>query len=176
MGSDASPVLRLKPGRDKSLRQRHPWIYSGAIASTAGPLEPGDTVEVRDTDGRFVARAAFSPQSQIRARVWSFDAREAVDARFIARRVARAVEARATMLDRLHTGCRLIHGESDGLPGVIADRYGDTVVLQLSSAGAERWRDAIVQAIVESTAAVCVYERSDADVRKLEGLAPRSGV
>ena len=176
MGADASPVLRLKPGRDKSLRQRHPWIFSGAIASTAGPLEPGDTVVVRDADGKFVAWAAFSPQSQIRARVWSFDAREAVDARFIARRVARAVKARAPMLDRLHTGCRLIHGESDGLPGVIADRYEDIVVLQLSSAGAERWRDAIVEAIVASTAAACVYERSDADVRKLEGFAPRSGV
>jgi 23S rRNA (cytosine1962-C5)-methyltransferase len=176
MGAGANPVLRLKPGRERSLRQRHPWIYSGAIASIAGALRPGDTVDVRDADGKFVARAAFSPESQIRARVWTFDAREAVDATFIARRVARAVDARAPMLDRLHTGCRLIHGESDGLPGVIADRYADTVVLQLSSVGAERWRDAIVAAIVEATAAACVYERSDADVRKLEGLAPRTGV
>jgi 23S rRNA (cytosine1962-C5)-methyltransferase len=173
---DPNPVLRLKPGRDKSLRQRHPWIFSGAIASVEGVLQPGDTVEVRDADGKFVARAAFSPHSQIRARVWTFDARETVDARFIARRVARAIESRAAMLDRLHNGCRLIHGESDALPGVVADRYADTVVLQLSSAGAERWRDAIVAAIVEATAAVCVYERSDADVRKLEGLAPRAGV
>ena len=174
--ADANPVLRLKPGRDKSLRQRHPWIFSGATASTAGALRPGDTVEVRDADGKFVARAAFSPESKIRARVWTFDAREVVDAGFIARRVARAVDARAAMLDRLHSGCRLIHGESDGLPGVVADRYADTVVLQLSSAGAERWRDAIVATIVEATGAVCVYERSDADVRKLEGLPPRTGV
>ena len=169
-------MLRLKPGRDKSLRQRHPWIFSGAIASVHGELQPGDTVEVRDAEGRFVARAAYSPESQIRARVWTFDVRENVDARFIARRVARAIESRATMLDRLHTGCRLIHGESDGLPGVIADRYADTVVLQLSSAGAERWRDAVVAAIAETRAVACVYERSDADVRKLEGMAPRAGV
>ncbi len=101
---------------------------------------------------------------------------ETVDSAFIARRVARAVAARAPMLDRRHTGCRLIHGESDGLPGVIADRYADTVVLQLSSAGAERWRDAIVDALVAATGAACVYERSDADVRKLEGMPPRTGV
>jgi 23S rRNA (cytosine1962-C5)-methyltransferase len=174
--ADANPLLRLKPGRDKSLRQRHPWIFSGAIASVDGELEPGDTVDVHDADGKFVARAAYSPESQIRARVWTFDVREPVDARFIARRVARAVEARARMLDRQHSGCRLIHGESDALPGVVADRYADTVVLQLSSTGAERWRDAIVAALAEATAAECVYERSDADVRKLEGLLPRAGV
>jgi 23S rRNA (cytosine1962-C5)-methyltransferase len=176
MGANAHPVLRLKPGRDKSLRQRHPWIFSGAIASVDGGPEPGGTVEVRDAEARFVARAAFSPDSQIRARVWTFDAGEYVDAPFVARRVARAVESRAAMLDSLHTGCRLIHGESDGLPGVIADRYADTVVLQLSSAGAERWRDAIVAALVETTAVACIFERSDADVRKLEGMAPRAGV
>ena len=169
-------MLRLKPGRDKSLRQRHPWIFSGAIGPVDESLERGDTVDVHTADGAFIARAAFSPESQIRARVWTFDAHEAVDAAFIARRVARAVAARAPMLDRRHTGCRLIHGESDGLPGVIADRYADTIVLQLSSAGAERWRDAIVAALVDATGAACVYERSDAEVRKLEGMPPRAGV
>ena len=169
-------MLRLKPGRDKSLRQRHPWIFSGAIATVEGSPERGGTVDVHTADGAFIARAAFSPESQIRARVWTFDAREAVDGAFIARRVARAVAARTPMLDQRHTGCRLIHGESDGLPGVIADRYADVVVLQLSSAGAERWRDAIVAALVEATAAACVYERSDADVRKLEGMAPHVGL
>ena len=174
--ADANPALRLKPGREKSLRQRHPWIFSGAIAAVEGDPEPGQTVDVRDASGKFIARAAFSPHSQIRARAWTFDVHEAVDARFIARRVSKAVEARSAMLDRRHTGCRLIHGESDGLPGVVADRYDGTVVLQLTSAGAERWRDAIVEAIVEATAAVCIYERSDADVRKLEGLLARTGI
>jgi len=173
---DAIPVLRLKPGREKSLRQRHPWIFSGAIATADAPPAPGDTVDILSADGAFMARAAYSPASQIRARVWTFDPRERVDAAFFARRVARAVTARVAMQDADHTGCRLIHGESDGLPGVIADRYADTVVLQLSSAGAERWRDAIVAALVGATAAACVFERSDADVRKLEGLAPRIGV
>jgi 23S rRNA (cytosine1962-C5)-methyltransferase len=174
--ADAIPVLRLKPGRDKSLRQRHPWIFSGAIVNADDPLEPGTTVDVRSAEGAFLARAAYSPASQIRARVWTFDAREPIDAAFIERRVGAAVRARAPMQDAQHTGCRLIHGESDGLPGVIADRYAGTIVLQLSSAGAERWRDAIVASLVASTPLACVFDRSDADVRKLEGLAPRVGV
>jgi 23S rRNA (cytosine1962-C5)-methyltransferase len=173
---DVFPVLRLKPGREKSLRQRHPWIFSGAIATADAPPEPGGTVDLQTADGGFMARAAYSPVSQIRARVWTFDAREPVDAAFFARRVARAVAARTPMLDAGHTGCRLIHGESDGLPGVVADRYADTVVLQLSSAGAERWREAIIAALVGATGVACIFERSDADVRKLEGLPPRIGV
>ncbi len=169
-------MLRLKPGRDKSLRHRHPWVFSGAIATADAPPEPGDTVDVLTADGAFLARAAYSPSSQIRARVWTFDSREPVDAGFFRRRVARAVAARSPMVDTDHTGCRLIHGEADGLPGVVADRYAGTVVLQLSSAGAERWRDAIVAALVEATGAACVFERSDAEVRKLEGLPARIGV
>jgi len=169
-------VLRLKPGREKSLRHRHPWLFSGAIATADAPGESGATVDVLTADGAFIARAAYSPSSQIRARVWTFDSREPVDAEFFLRRVARAVAARAPMLDARHTGCRLIHGEADGLPGVVADRYADTVVLQLSSAGAERWRDAIVAALVEATGTACVFERSDAEVRKLEGLPARTGV
>jgi 23S rRNA (cytosine1962-C5)-methyltransferase len=170
------PVLRLKPGREKSLRQRHPWIFSGAVATADDAWKPGDTVTVQSSDGAFLAHAAYSPTSQIRARAWTFDPRERIDAAFFAHRVARSVAARATMLDPDHTGCRLIHGESDGLPGIVADRYAGTVVLQLASAGAERWRDEIVEALVTATGAACIYERSDVDVRKLEGLAPRVGV
>jgi 23S rRNA (cytosine1962-C5)-methyltransferase len=170
------PLLRLKPGREKSLRQRHPWIFSGALAGADAPLASGATVDVVSADGAFLARAAYSPASQIRARVWTFEPRESVDDAFFARRVARAAAARDAMLDARHTGCRLIHGESDGLPGIVADRYADTIVVQLSSAGGERWRDAIVAALAKTTGAACVYERSDAEVRKLEGLAPRAGV
>ncbi len=168
--------LRLKPGRDKSLRERHPWVFSGAIAGVAGSPEGGDTVELRRDDGAFVARAAYSPASQIRARVWTFDVRETVDGAFLARRVARAVAARAALRDARHTACRLLHGAADGLPGVVADAYGETVVLQLTSAGGERWRDAIADALVAEAGAACVYERSDADVRALEGLPPRTGL
>ncbi|MEO8305063.1 MAG: class I SAM-dependent methyltransferase [Betaproteobacteria bacterium] len=170
------PVLRLKPGREKSLRQRHPWIFSGAIATADETLAAGETVDIQSADGAFVARAAWSPESQIRARVWTFDPRDPIDAAFIGRRVSHAVAARAPLQSPRHTGCRLIHGESDGLPGVIADRYADTIVLQLSSAGAERWREAIVNALVTATNVACVFERSDADVRKLEGMPPRVGI
>jgi len=121
-------TLRLKPGRDKSLRQLHPWIFAGGVDRVDGNPRSGHTVRVINADGAFLAYAAFSGESQIRARVWSFDPDASIDAAFIARRVDRAVAARAAMRDVEHTGCRLVHGESDGLPGVIADRYGDVVV------------------------------------------------
>jgi 23S rRNA (cytosine1962-C5)-methyltransferase len=140
--AEAAPALRLKAGREKSLRQRHPWIFSGAVAAVDGTPDTGDTVTVISSEGAFLARAAYSPASQIRARVWTFDPDTAIDPVFFERKVLSAVEARAPMQDPRHTACRLIHGESDGLPGVVADRYAETVVVQLSSAGAERWRDA----------------------------------
>jgi 23S rRNA (cytosine1962-C5)-methyltransferase len=138
------PVLKLKPGREKSLRHRHPWVYSGAIETVQGEPASGDTVSVIAADGTMLGRAAYSPSSQIRARVWSFDPRMPIDAAFFRHRIDRAVAARVAMQDDRHTGCRLVHAESDGLPGVVADRYGEVVVVQLSSAGAEQWRDAIV--------------------------------
>ena len=163
----------LKPGKEKSLLRRHPWVFSGAIASVEGDPPSGATVRVTAHDGRFLAHAAFSPQSQIRARVWSWREAEATDAALVDRAV------RASVARRAQPGApvqRLIHGESDGLPGVVADRYHDTVVVQLLSAGAEVWRDAISVALAALPGVTSVYERSDADVRALEGLAPRSGV
>jgi len=171
----ARATLVLKPGREKSLAHRHPWIFSGAIDRVEGTPGPGATVAVHAHDGSFLAVAAFSPASQIRARAWTF-VDEPIDAAFFARRVRAAVDARAGMLDARHDACRLVHAESDGLPGVVADRYADTLVVQLSSAGAEAWRDAIVEALVDATGATSVVERSDAEVRHLEGLAPRTGV
>ena len=169
-------AVHLKAGRERSLVQRHPWVFSGAIDRVDGDPAPGATVDVVDAAGAFLARAAYSPQSQIRARAWSFDPSQPIDPPFFATAIARACAARRTLLDAANTGCRLVHGESDRLPGVIADRYGDTIVIQLLSAGADAWRDAIADALVASTGAVCIYERSDADVRALEGLSPRVGV
>ena len=168
-------TLRLKPGRDKSLRQLHPWIFAGGVDRVDGNPQSGDTVRVINADGAFLAYAAFSGESQIRARVWSFDPDASIDAAFIARHVDRAVAARAAMRDVEHTGCRLVHGESDGLPGVIADRYGEVVVMQLSAAGAERWRETLADALAAIPGVTCVYERSDAEVRALEGLSPQVG-
>jgi 23S rRNA (cytosine1962-C5)-methyltransferase len=164
--------LILKPGREKSLKRRHPWVFSGAIAKVEGKPQLGDSVEVRSPDGAFLAVAAFSPESQIRARVWSWTAGD-IDAAFFAQRIARAAAARSVSAGE---GTRLVHGESDGLPGVVADRYGDTVVVQLLSAGAERWRGAIADALAALPGVARVIERSEADVRELEGLQPQSGL
>lgn len=168
--------LILEPGRERSVLRRHPWIFAGSIATLHGRAHPGDTVAIHSAKGEMLGRAAFSPASQIRARMWSFDADEPIDHAFFKRRVAQSVARRSVHpLLAGQDGLRLIHGESDGLPGIIADRYGDVVVLQLTSAGAEKWKDAIVAALAHATGCTCVYERSDSEVRRLEGLESRSG-
>ncbi|MBI5108556.1 MAG: class I SAM-dependent rRNA methyltransferase [Rhodocyclales bacterium] len=169
-------TLILHPGKEKSVLRHHPWLFSGAVDRLEGRARPGDTVDVASAAGRPLARAAWSPSSQIRARIWSFDAEDVIDHAFFKRRVAAAVARRKSLpeLDGQH-GLRLIHAESDGLPGIIADRYGDTVVLQLSSAGAEKWRGAIVDSLLKATGGTRVYERSDLDLRSLEGLEPVTG-
>jgi 23S rRNA (cytosine1962-C5)-methyltransferase len=168
----------LKPGRERSLLRRHPWIFTGAIDRIDGMPEHGDTVEIRSADGQALAVAAFSPESQIAARAWSFDPAVTIDAAFFAARVERAAELRRSLRrEEGRAGAeRVLNAESDGLPGVIVDRYADTLVCQFLSAGAERWRDAIVDALVAAHAPATVYERSDAEVRAKEGLEPRAGV
>ena len=162
--------LILKAGREKSLKRRHPWVFSGALAKVQGTPGPGETVGVWSATGEFLAVAAYSPESQIVARVWDWKER-AIDAAFFQERIKQAVQQRRVLLDDASTDAvRLVHGESDGLPGVVADRYGDTIVAQLSSAGAERWREVIADALLEAGGAKRVWERSDADVRELEGL------
>jgi 23S rRNA (cytosine1962-C5)-methyltransferase len=169
-------TLILHPGKEKSVLRRHPWLFSGSIAQLDGRARPGDTVEVVSHEGRPLARAAWSPDSQIRARVWSFDPDESIDHAFFKRRVAAAV-ARRAVLPELggQQGLRLIHAESDGLPGVIADRYGDTVVVQLTTVGADKWRAAIADSLHKATGCARIYERSDVEVRGLEGLKPVTG-
>jgi 23S rRNA (cytosine1962-C5)-methyltransferase len=169
-------VLVLKPGRERSVKRRHPWIFSGAVERVGGKARAGDTVQVRAADGTPLAVAAYSPQSQIRARVWSFDPEATANAEFFKARVRRALALRAALPAAKHTNAlRLVHGESDGLPGVVVDRYADVLVAQFLSAGAERWREAILDALAEATGCEAVFERSDAEVRKLEGLEPRVG-
>ena len=168
--------LILKAGREKALLRRHPWIFSGAVERIAGNPQPGETVAVHSAQGGFLAHAAFSPQSQIRARVWSFVEAERIDAEFFRRRIGAAIESRRALPElRDAAALRLVHGESDGLPGLIVDRYADVLVVQFLGAGAEAWREAIVEALQAATACGRIYERSDADVRALEGLAERAG-
>ena len=152
--------------------RRHPWIFDGAIAS--GSADAGETVRVEGHAGQFLGWAAFSPSSKIRARVWSFDEAQRIDASFFVARIAQAIRARS-IFDIQSEGFRLIHGESDGLPGLVVDRYADTLVAQFSSCGAERWKDVIVQALLVQTGLARLYERSDASVRTLEGLPEATG-
>lgn len=166
----------LKPGREKSVLQGHPWIFSGAVARVDGSPNSGDTVAVVNADGVFVAQAAYSPVSQIRARVWTLNRDEEIGEDFFRMRLKTALDLRKTAgVEQETDAYRLVHGESDGLPGLVVDRYGDVLVMQVLSAGIERWREPIADLLVEVTGASAVYERSDVDVRELEGLEARVG-
>ncbi len=164
--------IRLLPGKERSLLRRHPWVFAGSVAR--GKADPGETVRVESSDGQFLAWGAYSPSSSIRVRAWSFDEAERIDAAFLQRRVQRAVALRQRL--PIHsTGVRLVHGEADGLPGLVVDRYADTLSVQFSSAGAERWKETLVDALMAATGAARLYERSDANVRELEGLPAVTG-
>ena len=166
----------LKAGREKSLFRRHPWIFSGAIQHADENIASGSTVNLRASDGRFFARAAYSPHSQIRARVWTFED-ETVDKEFFRKRIKRSIEARTSIFDSRSTdSVRLIYAESDGIPGLIVDRYGDVLVLQSLTAGSEYWKDIFADLLLEETGLSAIYERSDSDVRELEGLELRNGI
>jgi 23S rRNA (cytosine1962-C5)-methyltransferase len=173
--------LILHPGKERSLFRHHPWLFDTAVARLNGHARSGDTVTVQAADGRPLAKAAYSPHSKIRARVWSFDVETTIDHAFFKRRIAASVARRAALPELAgQQGLRLIHAESDGLPGVIADQYrdemsGDTVVVQLTSAGAEKWRGAIVDGLQKASGCTRIYERSDSEVRGLEGLEPTTG-
>jgi len=170
--------LRLKPGKEKSLLRRHPWVFDGAMATGGGGgtgfAEAGETVRIESHDGQFLGWAAYSPQSKIRARVWSFDEAQRIDASFFIAACQRSIKARS-LFDIQSDGLRLIHGESDGLPGLVVDRYGDTLVAQFSSCGSERFKGVIVDALLKQTGLTRLYERSDASVRSLEGLPEATG-
>jgi 23S rRNA (cytosine1962-C5)-methyltransferase len=160
-------TIRLRAGKERSMLRRHPWVFESAIAK--GAADSGETVRVESDDGNFLAWAAYSPASKIRARVWSFDESQRIDSAFLSATCARAVSARARF-DIQSDSMRLVHGESDGLPGLIVDRYGDTLVAQFLSSGAERWKSVLADALLASTGLTKLYERSDASGRALEGL------
>jgi 23S rRNA (cytosine1962-C5)-methyltransferase len=171
------PGIILAPGREKSLLRRHPWVFSGAVARVNGTYISGGTVAVRDADGQFLAWAAYHADSQITARVWSWDEQENIDTGFFRRRLEKALGARSTLdIESVSNGMRIVHGESDGLPGLIVDRYGDLLVMQLGSAGPEHWRETLADVLQELCSPACIYERSDSDGRELEGLPKRNGV
>ena len=165
-------TIQLKAGKERSLQRRHPWIFESAIAQ--GSAEAGETVRVESHDGAFLGWAAFSPTSKIRARVWSFSEADRIVAPFLIAACTRSVAARGRFNINSDSR-RLVHGESDGLPGLIVDQYGDTLVAQFLSSGAERWKDVLADALLAATGLSKLYERSDASGRKLEGLPEVTG-
>ena len=168
--------LILKPGREKSLLRRHPWIFSGAVDRVDGEPASGSTVSVLSARGDFLAHAAYSPTSQIRARAWTF-ADEPVDGEFLRRKIRAAIDTRYKIqATGASNAVRLIYAESDGLPGLIVDRYGDVLVLQSLTTGSEFWKQTIADILLEETGLTTIYERSDADVRELEGLPSVTGI
>ncbi|HEY1130635.1 MAG TPA: class I SAM-dependent methyltransferase [Roseateles sp.] len=164
--------VTIRPGKERSLVKRHPWVFESSVAR--GGADSGETVRVEAADGTFLCWAAFSPQSQIRLRAWTFDEAERVDAAFFRRRIDQALAMRAR-LEIASDAVRLIHGEADGLPGLIVDRYVDTLVAQFTSAGVERWKGVIADALLAATGLTRLYERSDAQAREWEGLPVQTG-
>jgi 23S rRNA (cytosine1962-C5)-methyltransferase len=167
----------LKPGREDSLKRHHPWIFSGAIKKVEGNPENGATVEIFSGDRQWLASGACSPQSQIMIRVWSFQQENAIAPEFFKNRLKKAFSLREQLFSASPTNAyRLINAESDGLPGLIIDRYADYAVCQFLSAGAEFWKETIVQLLMERFPFKGIFERSDEDVRLKEGLQPQMGV
>ncbi|HEY4065878.1 MAG TPA: class I SAM-dependent methyltransferase [Burkholderiaceae bacterium] len=165
-------TITLRPGKERSLQRRHPWVFESSVAG--GKADPGETVRVQTGDGAFAGWAAYSPSSQIRLRFWSFDEAERIDRAFFERRIARAIALRAR-LPIESDGLRLIHGEADGLPGLVVDRYADVLSAQFLGSGVERWKATIADALLAATGLTRLYERSDTSNRALEGLEPATG-
>jgi len=166
----------LKKGRERSVLRRHPWVFSGAVARVEGNPADGEVVEVRSAEGQWLARGTFSRRSQIVVRLLTWDPDETIDASFWRRRLGRAIAARRSLSDDpATTAFRLVHAESDGLPGLIVDRYGDFLVVQFLTVGVERHREPILAALLDILSPEGIYERSDVEVREKEGLPQRTG-
>ena len=171
------PAIYIKQDRVKAIKRKHPWIFSKAISKVEGDPKLGENVDVFSVNGEWLATAAYSPHSQIRARIWSFDREEAVDLAFFENKIARAIAIRQPIIERSDTNAyRLLCAESDGLPGVTVDVYQDTIVCQMLSAGAEFHKQTIFDALLKAFPDFNLYERSDVDVRSKEGLKKTSGL
>jgi 23S rRNA (cytosine1962-C5)-methyltransferase len=167
----------LHPGKERPVVQRHPWVFSGAIASVRGRPAQGEPVDVLSAGGEWLARGTWSGVSQIRARLFTWHHDEPIDARMVRARLERAIAARRA-LGLLGEGaaCRLVYAESDGLPGLIVDRYGDVLSVQLLTQGAAALEETIVTALADLLRPRAIYERSDPEMREKEGLPPGEGL
>ena len=171
------PAITIKADRVKAIKRKHPWIFSKAIKKVEGNPKLGETIDVLADDGTWLAKAAYSPHSQIRARIWTFNPDESIDLDFFVRRIERAKAIRGPIIARASTNAyRLLCAESDGLPGITVDVFNTTLVCQLLSAGAEHQRDVFFEALKVCFDGFNIYERSDVDVRSKEGLKKSKGL
>lgn len=165
----------LEGGKDHSVLHQHPWIFASSVSRYEGKVGLGTTVSVFNDAKKLIGRAAYSPHSQIRARMWTWNPEEVIDHAFFKRKIAAAITYRKQFL--IHTNAiRLIFGEADGLPGLVVDQYAQVLVCQFLSAGAEHWKEVIVGILAQQTSCKTIYERSDAAVRQREGLEPTTGL
>jgi 23S rRNA (cytosine1962-C5)-methyltransferase len=176
--ADMAAQVILRSGRERSLLQGHPWVFSGSVDSVQGDPEPGATVELMGSEGQSLGRAAYSPASQIRCRAWTFVATEAVDRSFFRQRLTAAIEyrSRLALWNDGNTALRLVNAESDGLPGVVIDRYNDVLVGQFLTCGADAWKQTVADLAMELTGCRSFYERSDTSAREREGIEPACGL
>jgi len=166
----------LKPGKEKALLRKHPWIFSGAIDKVTGDPDNGSSIQVLDHNRNLLGIGAYSPNSQIRVRMWTFG-NEEIDETFFENKISAAIDRRSFLKEKYpDTAWRLIHAESDKIPGLIVDQYNDVLVVQVLSSGVEYHKDLIFKVLQKFTGLDKIYERSDLDIRKLEGLKKRSGV
>ena len=165
----------LKPGREKSLLRHHPWIFSGAIETVEGDARPGETVGILTSERAFLGLGAYSPHSQIRVRMWTFQKEQIIDSSFFRAATDKAIRSRAARCTGKESACRLINAESDGLPGLVVDKYGEFLVCQFLSAGSEYWKEEIILQLAQILSPAGIYERSDVDARLKEGLELRTG-
>jgi 23S rRNA (cytosine1962-C5)-methyltransferase len=171
------PEIYIKVDREKSIIKRHPWIFSGTIDKVAGNPKIGETVDVLSANGEFLARASYNPNSSIAGRIWTWDESEQISTNLFHDRLNKAITCRWKIKDLIQSDAvRMVNAESDNLPGLILDRYQDTYVIQFLTAGVEYWKSIIIDCVLDITHAKILYERSDVDIRQLEGLPLRNGL
>jgi 23S rRNA (cytosine1962-C5)-methyltransferase len=169
-------TVRIKKGRAKPLWSRHPWVFSGAIHKTRGSFEPGDLVDVEDISGRFIARGYINPKSNITVRLLTWDPEEQIGYRFFRQRLLKAVEMRNSLgVPKVATGYRLVHGEGDGLPGLVVDRYGEYLVVQIGTLGMDRYREDILDALEDILQPKGILSRTDPHFAEIEGFEGKDG-
>jgi len=169
------PRVILMRGREKPVLRGHPWVFSGAVAKVEGEVSPGEVGEVYSKGGQFLGLGHINPRSQIVVRLLT-QKKEELRENFFRERISRAVALREDWLKGKTNAYRVINGEGDYLPGLIVDRYRDTLVLQCLTAGMDRLKGMLTNLLVKEFRPQSIYERSDVATRNEEGLAENSGL